>query len=529
MILSIGLLAGGAFAAYRYIAAHKERRHSESHGDMGGPADMGRVVASCLHRDVKDEDDVSSGKYESAITRSRDLLQRAKDEFGAPGIVAAVSVDGKLVWSEGIGYADVENRTPCLPSSVFRIASISKSLTMTAVAKLWEEGKLDLDKPVQEYVPSFPEKEWVGEKVALTTRNLVSHLGGIRHYDKSYMKKNKDEEKNKVESKDKDDKNNTQKKLTSTEPVKSNKNTSSEKEEERSREKTPAGNTVMKREADFSEMKSKKEFKSVTTSLDLFKDDPFVHKPGTEYLYTTHGWTLISAVVEGSSGKDYLTYMRLMLADLGLKETVPDKHVPIIYNRARGYRYNKNGRLENCPYVDLSYKWAGGGYLSTVGDLIKFGNAMLYSYQQNTNLQGQQEKTLPGYLKQETVQAIWKPIPTARAKPTNEYCYAMGWTVVEKEQQHGHCRPHRHFVAHSGGAMGFSSMLTIAPSQKADIDGCNDRASVLENKDIKRVSLNATNPPKGVVVALYVNLLDVGLSKTAEGIIEAFRTSMKND
>ena len=47
----------------------------------------------------------------------------------------------------------------------------------------------------------------------------------------------------------------------------------------------------------------------------------------------------------------------------------------------RGYSYNKNGRLENTPYVDLSYKWAGGGYLSTVGDIIKFGNAMLYSYQ----------------------------------------------------------------------------------------------------------------------------------------------------
>jgi len=42
---------------------------------------------------------------------------------------------------------------------------------------------------------------------------------------------------------------------------------------------------------------------------------------------------------------------------------------------------NEKGKLENAPYVDLSYKWAGGGFLSTVTDLIKFGDAMIYSYQ----------------------------------------------------------------------------------------------------------------------------------------------------
>lgn len=64
-----------------------------------------------------------------------------------------------------MGYADVENRVLCKPETVLRIASISKPLTMVAVAKLWEEGKLDLDAPVQKYVPEFPEKEYEGEKV----------------------------------------------------------------------------------------------------------------------------------------------------------------------------------------------------------------------------------------------------------------------------------------------------------------------------------------------------------------------------
>ena len=54
-----------------------------------------------------------------------------------------------------------------------------------SLAKLWEEGKLDLDAPIQTYVKSFPEKTFNGATVTLTTRHLLSHLGGIRHYEKN--------------------------------------------------------------------------------------------------------------------------------------------------------------------------------------------------------------------------------------------------------------------------------------------------------------------------------------------------------
>lgn len=66
----------------------------------------------------------------------------------------------------GLGYADLENRVPCRAESVMRIASISKSLTTTAAARLWERGLLDLDVPVQKYVPEFPEKEFEGKPVS---------------------------------------------------------------------------------------------------------------------------------------------------------------------------------------------------------------------------------------------------------------------------------------------------------------------------------------------------------------------------
>ena len=105
-------------------------------------------------------------------------------ERGIPGAVVAVMKDGDLVWSEGMGYADVENDVPCMPDTPMRIASISKPLTAVALLQLWQKGLVDLDAPVQKYVPEFPAKEYKGEKVVVTTRQLLSHMAGIRHYTK---------------------------------------------------------------------------------------------------------------------------------------------------------------------------------------------------------------------------------------------------------------------------------------------------------------------------------------------------------
>jgi len=96
---------------------------------------------------------------------------------GIPGLSAAVALDRRVQWAEGFGKADLENSVPAKPSTVYRLASISKPITAVAVMQLVEQGKLDLDAPVQKYVPAFPEKAW-----RLTTRQVLGHLGGIRHY-----------------------------------------------------------------------------------------------------------------------------------------------------------------------------------------------------------------------------------------------------------------------------------------------------------------------------------------------------------
>ena len=79
----------------------------------------------------------------------------------------------------------------------------------------------------------------------------------------------------------------------------------------------------------------KDRFRSVTESLKLFKDDPLVVKPGSEYHYTTHGWTLLSAVIEGAAEEKFLSLLTKLSKKLGMHNTQPEFHEKLIYNRAR--------------------------------------------------------------------------------------------------------------------------------------------------------------------------------------------------
>ncbi len=111
----------------------------------------------------------------------RSQIEAAVSRFMAsthvPGVSVAVVENGEYEWGGGFGLADVENNAPASEHTLFRLASISKSLTATAAMQLWERGQLDLDARVQKYCPAFPRKPW-----PITTRQVMGHLAGIRHY-----------------------------------------------------------------------------------------------------------------------------------------------------------------------------------------------------------------------------------------------------------------------------------------------------------------------------------------------------------
>lgn len=94
-----------------------------------------------------------------------------------PGLSVAVVTAHQLRWANGYGLADLENFVPAKASTVYRLGSISKPITATAVMQLAEKGRLDLDAAIQKYVAGFPEKPW-----PVTARQLLGHLSGVRHY-----------------------------------------------------------------------------------------------------------------------------------------------------------------------------------------------------------------------------------------------------------------------------------------------------------------------------------------------------------
>jgi serine beta-lactamase-like protein LACTB len=118
-----------------------------------------------------------SAAYRDAVEEGRSIARELLAEEKLPGLSLAVAIDGEIVWAEGFRFADLENQTPVTPATLFRIGGVSKTLTAAAVGLLSERDRLDLDAPVQRYVPSFPEKDW-----PISTRQLMANTAGIRRH-----------------------------------------------------------------------------------------------------------------------------------------------------------------------------------------------------------------------------------------------------------------------------------------------------------------------------------------------------------
>lgn len=120
------------------------------------------------------------------------MLDEAVSSNQVPGLVAMVVKDGKIVYHEAKGMADVASGQEMTKDQIFRIASQTKAITSTAVMMLWEEGKFKLDDPISKYIPEFANPQVLaGFKYADTTftakpsskqitiRHLLTHTSGI--------------------------------------------------------------------------------------------------------------------------------------------------------------------------------------------------------------------------------------------------------------------------------------------------------------------------------------------------------------
>lgn len=94
-----------------------------------------------------------------------------------PGAAIAIYRDGEVVYANGYGIANLEHNIPITPSTIFDIASISKQFTAMCIALLQQEGLLDIDDPIQKYIPELPEWDH-----PVTVRHLIHHVSGLRDY-----------------------------------------------------------------------------------------------------------------------------------------------------------------------------------------------------------------------------------------------------------------------------------------------------------------------------------------------------------
>ena len=285
-----------------------------------------------------------------------------------PGMSISIGHNNEIIWYQGFGYADLEAKKEVDPAiSKFRVGSVSKPITAFAVGLLVQEGKLDLDAPVQTYVPDFPEKKW-----PITTRQAAGHLAGIRHYQGS-------------------------------------------------------------------EFMSAKYYPTVSDGLSIFQKSPLLHEPETKFSYSSYSWNLVSAVIEGASDTAFLEFMNTrVFKPLGMDQTMAEDARAAIEDRVAFYGM-KQGKPVLASYVDNSYKWAGGGFLSTTNDVIKFAFAHLD----------------PSLLQKETVDLLWTSMETNDGEKTK---YGIGWKTAKN-------RRGEQVVGHGGGSVGGTTHFQIYPEK----------------------------------------------------------------
>lgn len=298
------------------------------------------------------------------LERAAEMLAMHQDTSGVAGLSAAIAVDGRLIWTDGFGYADLQNRVEAGPEMVSRVGSISKPIAAVAAMALWDGGSLDLDAPVSQYLPDYPRPN--ADRISM--RQLMSHTAGVRHY---------------------------------------------------------RGDEFL----------SNVEYEDVMSPMEVFWADSLLFEPGSDYSYSTYGWTVISAVTEAADAdRPWVDILYDEVVEpLGLTTLQPEWQDSIIPHHAEFY-YLEDGVYTNAPEVDLSNKWAGGGLVATTSDLVNFALGVMHG------------RVLSDRARAE----MWR-----QQTPEGESSYGLGWGVGEID---GH-----RVVSHSGGSTGATAMLLLFP------------------------------------------------------------------
>ena len=293
------------------------------------------------------------------------MNEKTVNSGGIPGAVFGFSIKGKTIWTEGFGRTDIENNVTTDKNSVWRLASISKPLTTALVAQLIDRKLLELNKSIHDYLPTslFPNKTFGGKKVDITLKQLLSHMAGLH--------------------------------LT-----------------------------------ELDDFNSVYLAKNVSQSLNRFKNEEVLFKPGTKFSYSNYGFQVVGAIIESVVNNTYQNEIKRFYSQLKMNKTYAETRSQIFEHRPRYYEpinvsvAPDDNHLTNADLLDdlFSYEgwWPSGGMVSTVDDLLTFGNAMITAYKggnkssyaiwdNDLNEINSHSISSIGFLSQSIVKELWTP------------------------------------------------------------------------------------------------------------------------
>ncbi len=214
--------------------------------------------------------------------------------------------DGQILYSKAFGDANKSYQAKNTVETKFNIASMGKMFTGVSILRLEEQGKLNINDPVINYLKEFP----LGDEI--TIHHLLSHTSGLDNY---------------------------------------------------------------MRHPDF--RTSRNEYKNISQLLPLIYDQKLrFETPGERFSYSNSGMIILGAIIETLTGQSYSDYItQNILKPAGMNDTAMKFGDEVVTNRATGYTKSISGKYSNNHFIGTS-PFPDGGILSTVGDLLKFDQAL---------------------------------------------------------------------------------------------------------------------------------------------------------
>ena len=325
-------------------------------------------------QELQPADPGSAGMDAAKLELVTARLQQHIDDGDIPGVVAAVARDGKLVYFEALGQYDLENGRDMRPDTLFRIYSMTRQVTSTAVLQQYERGKFDFDDPISMYLPEFADqrvlldpgstditqtRERVGD---ITVAHLLTHTSGLGPRSSALYREHNVRDK--------------------------------------------------------------------SISLDEMTSNaariPLYHDPGTAFRYGIHA-TILGKLVEVWSGQPFDEYLQENLFEpLGMDSTMfwaegeDAERLAVVYRPADG-RLNPY-RIEQVPWTSRPPLIEGGvGLLSTVPDFMRYSQMIL----NKGELDGER------VLQTATAELIYQNAVPDSAMPIGAggYWLGSGWTL----------------------------------------------------------------------------------------------------